>query len=76
MADKNDGADKTEQPTPKRLKDARKKGEVAKSRELTSTAVLLAWLVIGAVGIGLVTDRTAAGLDQLFLRLGVVVRFV
>jgi len=43
--------EKTEQPTPKRLKDAREKGQVARSRELTTMAVLLAsasgFLLIG-----------------------------
>jgi flagellar biosynthetic protein FlhB len=34
--------ERTEQPTPKRLEDARKKGEVARSRELTMTGVMLA----------------------------------
>ncbi len=34
-------SEKTEQPTPKRLRDARKKGQVAKSREVTSTAVIV-----------------------------------
>ncbi|NLA74553.1 MAG: flagellar biosynthesis protein FlhB [Deltaproteobacteria bacterium] len=34
--------DKTENATPKKLDDARKKGEVAKSRELTSIAILSA----------------------------------
>lgn len=33
--------DKTEQPTPKRLADARKKGDVPRSRELTMTGVML-----------------------------------
>ena len=46
MAEKNDGGDKTEKPTPKRLRDARKKGDVAKSRELTSTVGLLGWLLV------------------------------
>jgi type III secretion protein U len=40
----DDSADKNEQPTDKRLRDAREKGDVAKSRELTSTLTLLAWL--------------------------------
>jgi type III secretion protein U len=44
MAAKDDSADKTEKPTPKRLRDARKKGDVAKSKELTSTVAILAWL--------------------------------
>ncbi|MDY7034716.1 MAG: flagellar biosynthesis protein FlhB [Thermodesulfobacteriota bacterium] len=37
--------DKTEQPTPKKRLDARKKGEVAKSKELPSVAVLLSALL-------------------------------
>jgi type III secretion YscU/HrpY family protein len=46
MADKNDGGDKTEKPTPKKLQDARKKGQVAKSKDVTSTVELLVWLVL------------------------------
>jgi type III secretion YscU/HrpY family protein len=34
--------EKTEQPTPKKLRDARKRGEVAKSRDLGTAAVILA----------------------------------
>lgn len=40
MADKNDGGDKTENATPKKLQDAKKKGDVAKSRDITNTLVL------------------------------------
>ncbi len=44
--------EKTEQPTQKRLKDARKKGQVAKSQDLSSALMLLVsvgvlWLVGG-----------------------------
>lgn len=35
------GQEKTEEPTPKRLKDSREKGEIARSKELTTTVVLL-----------------------------------
>jgi type III secretion protein U len=35
-------SEKTEQPTPKRLRDAREKGQVCKSQEVGATAVLLA----------------------------------
>ncbi len=49
MASKDKGADKTEQPTPKKIKDARKEGNVHKSRELTSTVLVLTWLVTGWV---------------------------
>lgn len=66
MAD--DSGDKTEQPTQKRLQDARKKGDVAKSKELTSTATLLVWLVMGALCLRLAVDRVAALCEALFAR--------
>ena len=49
MADKNDGGDKTERPTPKKLQDARKKGNVAKSKDLTSTVELVVWVALFAL---------------------------
>ncbi len=52
MAEKNDSGDKTEQPTAKRLADARKKGDVAKSRDVTATAVLFVWLIVLMFGVG------------------------
>ena len=43
--------EKTEQPTPKKLRDARKKGQVAKSKEVSGTLGLIAVLVtIWAMG--------------------------
>ena len=36
-------SDKTEQPSPKRLRDARRKGQIPRSRLLSSSAVTLAW---------------------------------
>lgn len=41
-----DSSDKTEQPTPKRLQDARKKGDVAKSRDVGLAAATLMWAVL------------------------------
>jgi type III secretion protein U len=68
-----DSGDKTEQPTEKRLQDARKKGDVAKSKDLTSTVTLLVWLCLGASMLGWVVQRLAhlslqvlAHLDQPF----------
>jgi flagellar biosynthesis protein FlhB len=37
MADNNDSGDKTELPTPKKLRDARRDGDIAKSQEITTT---------------------------------------
>ena len=36
------GQDKTEQPTPKRLREAREKGDIPRSKELSATVLLLA----------------------------------
>ncbi|MEN8638175.1 flagellar biosynthesis protein FlhB [Pseudomonas sichuanensis] len=42
MAESESGQDKTEEPTEKRKKDAREKGEIARSKELNTVAVTLA----------------------------------
>ncbi len=39
------GGEKTEQPTSKKLRDARKKGQVAKSQEISTTAVVVVMFV-------------------------------
>ncbi|HVF56629.1 MAG TPA: EscU/YscU/HrcU family type III secretion system export apparatus switch protein [Pyrinomonadaceae bacterium] len=49
------GGEKTEQPTEKRLRDARRKGQVAKSQDLASALLLIAavsmlWLLSGYAG--------------------------
>lgn len=70
MADKNDGGDKTEKPTPKKLEDARRKGDVAKSREVTSTLVLIVWLGLGVLVLGYATARIAALSELMFTLIG------
>ncbi|MHC8291401.1 flagellar biosynthesis protein FlhB [Pseudomonas sp. XS1P51] len=42
MAESESGQDKTEDPTEKKKKDAREKGEIARSKELNTLAVMLA----------------------------------
>lgn len=64
MADKDQGADKTEKPTPKKIRDARREGNVAKSKELTSTVLLLGWLVGGWLLAGFMYGRMRALFDQ------------
>ena len=50
-------SEKTEQPTAKKLRDARQRGEVAKSRDFTQTALILAiFSYVVANGQGLVED--------------------
>jgi flagellar biosynthetic protein FlhB len=46
MAEQDTGQERTEQATPKRREEAREKGQVAKSREIASTAVLLGVLIL------------------------------
>src|SRR5439155_234043 len=70
MSDKNDGGDKTEKPTPKRLEDARKKGDVSKSKEVSSTVVLVLWLGLGALLLGFASARLAALWEALFAIIG------
>lgn len=49
--------DKTERPTPKKLRDARKKGEVATSKEVVSSALILAFLGLFAGTMPSLIDR-------------------
>jgi len=52
-----DGADKTEEATPKKLSDARKEGQVAKSQELSTAVMLLALFVILKAAVGYIGNR-------------------
>lgn len=60
MAGSNDSGDKTEKPTPKKLQDARKKGDIAKSKDITSTAGMLVILMLAALALPLVGEQVAA----------------
>lgn len=57
MAEEDKDQEKTEQATPKRREDAREKGQVAKSRELASVAVLGGCLVYFYFGVSDMTTR-------------------
>lgn len=70
MSGNNDGGDKTEKPTRKRLEDARKKGDVPKSRDITSTAGLALWLAMGSLALGQATGRLSALHGALFAAIG------
>ncbi|MFO8152971.1 flagellar biosynthesis protein FlhB [Thioalkalivibrio sp.] len=64
MAENDTSQEKTEQPTPKRLREAQEKGQVANSRELNTTLVLLA----GAGGLLLMGGPIFAGLQEILRR--------
>jgi flagellar biosynthetic protein FlhB len=60
MADDNDSADKTEDPTQKRLDDAHERGDVAKSQEINTWFVIAGGTLVlanfsGSVGGGILT---------------------
>jgi type III secretion protein U len=57
MADKNEGGDKTEKPTRKRLRDARLKGDIAKSKDMSAAITMIAWAVLFMAGGGFVAAR-------------------
>lgn len=42
MAEEDTGQEKSQEPTQKRIEDARKKGDIARSKELTTLALLMA----------------------------------
>jgi len=66
MAEEDSGQEKTEDPTPKRLRDAREKGDVARSKELNTTILLMA--AAGAILLfgGAASQRIAAMMSQSF----------
>ena len=61
MAEEQQGQERTEQPTAKRLSEARKKGQVARSRELNTLLVMLA----SAIALWFLGDSTASGITEI-----------
>ncbi|MGK9064962.1 flagellar biosynthesis protein FlhB [Stutzerimonas chloritidismutans] len=56
MAESESGADKSEEPTEKRLRESREKGQIARSRELSTVAV-----TVGGIGGLLASGGSLAG---------------
>lgn len=59
----HDGQEKSEQPTPRRLEDARKRGQVPRSRELNTFTVIFA----GAAALLFLGDSVVFGLQEIFV---------
>jgi flagellar biosynthesis protein FlhB len=57
MAEEKDGQEKTEQATERRLQESRRKGDVAKSQEVPSVAVLFAGLAALYFGSGFMLEQ-------------------
>jgi len=64
MSEREFAQERTEQPTPKRLLDARRRGQVPRSRELSTLAVVLG----GGAGLMIFGDRVTSGLRTLIER--------
>lgn len=65
MAENEDGQEKSEEATSRRLQQAREKGQVARSKELGTSAVLLA----AAVGFAMLGPSLAASLASVMSRI-------
>lgn len=66
MAEQNDDAEKSEEPTQKRLDDAHKKGDVAKSQEVSAWFSMMGTgLVVAVIG-GYIASGMAANLKGFF----------
>ena len=65
MADESDtGQEKTEQPTPKKLREAKKKGQVPRSKELNSMTIM----VFGAIGLLFMGAHMIGGISEFMTR--------
>ena len=64
MAENQDGQEKTQEPTAKRLADARKKGQVPRSRELNTMAITL----IGLGTLFVLAPHFTKGMHTLFVQ--------
>ena len=62
----DDAGDKTEEPTAKKLSDARKKGQTMKSMDVPSAAVLLSFFLILKVMVGFLGKRFMEGFSAVF----------
>lgn len=67
MADNENGQEKTEQPSSKRLDDAKRKGQVPRSRELNSMAVTLGGVICLVIMSGSVGDSMSQMMSDGFV---------
>lgn len=63
MNPQQDSQSKTEKPTPKKLLDAQKKGQIARSRELSTTVMMIS----ASVGLIVFSGQIGAGIQDLLI---------
>ena len=61
-----EGGEKTEMPTPKKLRDARQKGQVCTSKDIVSTALLVVLMYL----VGAMCTMFIEEIEQLFAYIG------
>lgn len=66
FAKDGDGGEKTEEPTAKKLSDARKKGQAAKSKEITTASSLLIFFIVVKIFLGFVGERFLESYNYLY----------
>ena len=59
-------ADKTEEATPKKLQDARKEGQVARSQELSNSVMLMTFFLIVKICVGYIGKRFLEGFSEIY----------
>ncbi len=72
MAENADGQEKSEQATPKRLEQARDRGQVAKSVDTTTAALLLLGILVVYLFSGRLVDQLRAFSQALFVNSGFI----
>ena len=70
MAKEKDGQEKTEEPTPKKIDDAREQGQTQKSTDLSTALVLLAAFGILAVSANTLLENSNLLFLELISRIG------
>ena len=64
------GGEKTEEATPKKLRDAREEGQVAKSKDLNGAVTLLAFFVILKIYLGIMGEQFITVFNKIYNRIG------
>jgi flagellar biosynthesis protein FlhB len=71
---KDEGGEKTEEATPKKLNKARKEGQVAKSSELNTAVMLLALFLVLKIYVGNIGDQFIEALQKSFESITLIVK--
>jgi flagellar biosynthetic protein FlhB len=70
MAEQNKDQEKTEPASPKRRKEAKEKGQVAKSQDVTSVAILLGSLTLFYFSSGIMVEKMMGLMRWMFIKSG------